>query len=253
MKIVTYNIACGWSWDSINSMQHRIGMIWEKIRTEKPDVIAFQEIVPIARDCLEDMFHDYMFLGHMRGADYDGEGLFTAIRRDAWELLAYDTFWLSPTPYVPGSRYENQSECPRICVVTAVRNKKTGERIRLYNLHLDHISDEARVEGMGCILGYMHDIEEKNPMESILLGDFNARAGSNTIALCKNYPYRHLTDATSDLAATFHNFGSAATKIDYMFVTDGLLSRAKKAVVWDDVHKGIYLSDHYPVAVEFED
>ena len=126
MKIVTWNLRCLWSGDGINAFLHRAGMIYEKIDREKPEIIAFQEVVAESLTFLRKIFPEYIFLGQMRSENYDGEGLYTAVRKDIFDVLGGETFWLSPTPYIAGSRFEKQSDCPRICVYTLVRHKTGG-------------------------------------------------------------------------------------------------------------------------------
>jgi endonuclease/exonuclease/phosphatase family metal-dependent hydrolase len=255
MKIVTFNVRCSWSSDGINSFIHRAGMIYEKIREEAPDVVAFQEIREKHLALLERMMPEYTFCGQLRNADYGGEGLYTAIRTDRLQVLGMETFWLSPTPYVAGSRYEHQSDCPRICVMTQVRNKKSGQILRIYNLHLDHKDEEARVLGMKSVLDYVTAQNQKTELPAVILGDFNAKPNSEAIALCRAYEGGLLTDLTEEIPSTFHNFGRMTTdcKIDYIFVSPTLAEACTGVTVWADVHDGIYLSDHYPVSAEFSE
>ena len=254
MKIVSFNARCPWQTDGINSFIHRAGMIYETVIAENPDVIGFQEIREKSLELLVRMLPEYQFCGQFRGADYKGEGLYTAIRKDRWELLAQETFWLSPTPYVAGSRYEIQSDCPRICVVTQLRNKVSGLMVRVFNLHLDHQSEEARVAGMQCVLDKVRAEQQKLSLSTVILGDFNAEPESEAIRLCHAYEDGILRDVTEDLPRTFHNFNRATRdcKIDYIFVTDMLSETHTQTTVWDQCLNGIYLSDHYPVSAEFD-
>lgn len=259
MKIVTYNVRCVWKDDGpdgTNGFINRAGMAYEKISEEMPDVIGFQECHADHVNFLKRVFPEYLFLGHFRNADYDGEGVFTAFLKDKYDLLAYETFWISPTPYVSGSRFKIQSDCPRTCVMTQIRCKKTGEIIRILNLHLDHISDEARVHGMDMIMDKIDEYNAKAEYPTVILGDFNARPESSVIKLCNS----RFTDVTANLPVTFHNYGRGSesnngkgVKIDYIFVSDELAKRAKNTVIWDECIGGIYLSDHYPVCAEFKE
>ena len=84
MKIVTFNIRCPWKdRDGINDFIHRAGLIYDKVEAEKPEVIAFQEIRKPTLELLQKMFPDYSFFGTLREKDYTGEGVYTAIRKDA--------------------------------------------------------------------------------------------------------------------------------------------------------------------------
>lgn len=255
IKIVTFNLRYLWlaHSDSVNSFAFRAGLIYDKIRREKPDVIAFQEVVPTHLDVLQKLLPEYMFYGHFRNADYTGEGLYTAVRKDCFQVLAYETFWLSPTPFVSGSRFPDQSMNPRMCVVTAVRHTESGKVIRLYNIHLDDLSDEARIEGIRCVLRQMNRINETTlALPTMILGDYNATPESKTIRFCRENREPMLIDITAHIENTFHDYGRTEKKIDYIFVTEEIANAVICTDIWNTCFEGIYLSDHYPVYTELD-
>lgn len=252
MKIVTWNLRCVWNGDGKNAFIHRAGMIYDKIRKEQPDLIAFQEVIPPSLDLLEKLLSEYVFFGQMRSENYDGEGLYTAVKKQNFDLLGGETFWLSPTPYRAGSRFEKQSPCPRICVVTYIRDKRTGETFEVYNVHLDHQSDEARVLGLDCILAYMREKRAEKACPQVLLGDFNAEPDSGVIKTCN--AQKEWFEGTADVCATFHDYGKLENyKIDYIYLSTEWKTRLQSACAWTDCHEGIYLSDHYPVCIEIKE
>jgi endonuclease/exonuclease/phosphatase family metal-dependent hydrolase len=256
IKIVTFNVRCSWAGDKINSFVHRVGLIYDKINEEKADVIAFQECTPKIMDLMEKMFPEYSFHGMYRSENYWGEGLFVAVRKDMWRVVASESFWVSPTPYVPGSRFPIQSECPRICNVVQIRRKESGEMMRIFNIHLDHISDEARIEGIKCVMGKLEEYNARLPLPAVILGDFNAGPECSTIKFCNEYEKTPIFDVTKDIQLTYHGFNGVLIpeweKIDYIYVSGGLEKSLTEVGIWDTVHHGIYLSDHYPVYAEFE-
>lgn len=252
VKIVSFNLRCVWKGDGVNAFIFRAGMVYDKIMREMPDVIAFQEMTANHLELLKRMLPEYVFCGQFRSENYAGEGLFTAVRKDAWAVIAYETFWISPTPYVAGSRFEDQSDCPRICVVTQIRNRNTGKMLRLYNIHLDHISDAARIKGIRCVFEKMEEFNGKLPLPSVVLGDYNATADSDTIRFCNDYKTPAMYDVTDKIPATFHDYGKCAAKIDYIYVTEELKRAFLASSVWADEREGVYLSDHYPVWAAFE-
>lgn len=255
LKIVTFNFRCQWAsaTDGINSGIHRLGSIINKTDTEKPDVIAFQEITPESLSMLERVLPDYMFVGLLRNADYTGEGVFTALKKDTIHLIGLDTFWISPEPYKPASRFEGQSQFPRVCCAATIRHKVSGERMRIYNLHLDHIGELARIEGIKCIMNIAKEDMQKAKLPMVLLGDFNALPDSDTINFCNSYKDIPLFDVTQHIKSSFHNFGKEDNcKIDYIYVSSELKDKVKAVNTWEDVHSGIYLSDHYPISLELE-
>lgn len=250
MKLVTYNLSCDWnSCDGINSFIHRAGMIYEKINTEMPDILAFQEVIPKSLEFLKRVCPDYDFYGQFRTENFDGEGLYTAVRKELYEVTAFEAFWLSPHPYEPGSRFEEQSECPRVCIVTDVRNRKNGFRMRIFNVHLDHISDVARVLGMQCVLEKAVEYQKKLSLPMAILGDFNAYVQSGPIQVCEEYGF---WDAAADQKCTYHEFGKREEKLDYIFLSKELQESVKESFIWDEARNGIYLSDHYPTGILLE-
>lgn len=255
VKIVTYNLRGVWLWskEGINSFVFRAGLVYDKIRREEPDVIAFQEVVPTHLELLQKMLPEYEFYGHFRNADYTGEGLYTAIRKESFQLISYETFWISPTPFVSGSRFEDQSDCPRICIVTTVRHKESGKMLRLYNIHLDHISDAARIEGIQCVLSQMKRINTTTfEAPTLILGDYNAKPESETIRFCRENREPLLKDITAHIENTGHDYGKTVQKIDYIFVTEDIAQAVIGSDIWDTCFSGIYLSDHYPVFADID-
>lgn len=254
IKIVSYNLrSWGGDGDGINNFVHRIGPIFNKIHAVMPDIIGFQEVMPRQLVFLERLLTEYTLLGQFREADFLGEGLYVAVKKDAFQVLAFNTFWLSPTPYVPGSRFEQQSGCPRICNVLRLRHKESDKIFRLFNLHLDHVGEEARVKGMQCVLDELTALNNVAEFPAVILGDFNAGPSSVAIALCNQFQPYSLVDVTKGIPCTCHDFGRKNhVKIDYIFLSAALAENVTQVGIWDDEQNGSYLSDHYPVWVDVE-
>ena len=252
MKILSFNIRCPWKgMDGINDFIHRAGFIYDKIKSQKPDVIAFQEVRDEAYVLLQKMLPEYEFFGTFREENYTIEGLYIAIRKDSFTYLETEVFWLSPTPFVVASKFENQSECSRICLMTKIRHRKTNEVFRLLNLHLDHISEEARVLGMQCVFDFMNEYDSREKLPTVLLGDFNTTPNGDVIKSC--HARKGMFEATKDIDVTFHGYGRKTIKLDYIFVSDEWADRVIKTETWTDCHEGIYLSDHYPVCLTIDE
>ena len=248
MNIVTFNIRVAFDTDGINSFIYRAGLIYETIMKKSPDVILFQEMTDKHLDLMEKMLPEYSFHGHLRGKDYGGEGLYTAVRKENIQVLGFEVFWISPTPSIPGSRFENQSECPRICVISKLREKWSGKVFRTFNVHLDHISEEARVLGIKCVLEKVCEAE-KDDLPYVVGGDFNTKPNTETLAECVK---AGLCDVTDGIEVSFHDYGKRAVKIDYIYADEKMKKVFRESGIWDDEKDGIYLSDHYPVYAEFD-
>lgn len=256
LKIVTFNLRCVYNApiDGINSFVHRAGLILDKLRAEKPHIVCFQEVSDAIRAFLESSLPDYGLVGHGRLEHYNGEGLSIAYRKDCMELFGLEQFWLSPTPYVPASRYPEQSIYPRLCVCATVKHKEMTQPVRVYNVHLDHISDQARILGITQIAEKAARESLCNPLPCFIMGDFNATPDSRTITYCKTGSPYPMTELTEGIGETFHNFfreGStdpnAGKQIDYVLCDSETAKKAVQTEKWTDCANGIYLSDHYPI------
>lgn len=246
MQFVTFNARCQYNTvDGINCFIHRAGMIFDKIARELPDIICFQEITPPILALLTPGLPAYNVHYCGRDEHMAGEGLVIALRKDSMDLITLDRFWLSPTPTVPGSRYKHQSDCPRICQVALVREKKSGKLLRVYNNHLDHKDEEARLLGMGQVLKRVSEDYAAAPLPLFITGDLNARPESAVIAEINGHTAPALVELSRDIPQTFHAFGKRNSKIDYIFATGDIACEG--VCCWTDELNGIYLSDHYPV------
>lgn len=254
LKLVSFNLRCCWTEDGINSFPHRAGYILGKIEKEKPDVICFQEGTDLNIGFLKQYLTDYDIVFNQRDSEYGGEGLATAVKRRDFGIIGLDSFWLSETPRVAGSRFKIQSPCPRICQCVTVKRLADGKLIRIYNNHLDHRSDSARILGIKQVLARVKQDLEYISLPFFILGDFNAEPDSETIAFCNSHKDPELYDLTSEIKSTFHDFGRYGRdcKIDYIFTDAATARRPYTLDVWKDEIHGIYLTDHYVLCLNIE-
>ncbi len=262
-KIVSFNLRCVWENDAGNNFLSRAGGIINRINSEKPDVIGFQEATDQNIAFLKSVLSDYDIFFNQRNSDYTGEGVATAIKRNSFDLLALDFFWLSNTPFVAGSRYAIQSPCPRICQCLLIKRRCDRKMFWVYNNHLDHESDEARILGIKQVLARVAEDNNKISAPLFILGDFNADPDSETIKFCNNYEDVKITDITAESGVSFHNFGGyqnaplpaaegeqAGIKIDYIYTDLETAEKVTSITKWTDERRGVFLSDHYPLCAE---
>ncbi len=248
LKIVTYNLRNVWWGDGANGFAHRAGFMYTVMEKEQPDIVAFQEVLDSQLKYLERMMPDYLFVGHGRDANLDGEGLYTAFKKDVFMLCGLDVFWISPKPYTPATVFEGLSPYPRICINTLLRHKDSGRMLHVYNLHLDYELGDAQAKAMAVVLDKMAEDQQKVPAECVLLGDFNDIPTGKAITYCRQYDKLKLVDITAELPISVHDYGKLPPKkIDYIFTTKLLAERVEHVKLWDQEHSGIFLSDHYPV------
>lgn len=252
-KIMTCNLRTDCASDGKNSFMNRRPYIAEKLAEYSPDVIGFQEIRPHMYSWLIENLGDYSVVGGGRGADRGDEAVCIAFKKSKFFLCDLETFWLSATPDLPGSRYSgDQSSCPRICTWVTLK-PVDGQPFRVYNVHTDHVGKFARVLAANQVLQKLSENNQRAFMKSFITGDFNAQPDDLCITTMTSYAGTPLVDLTADSGLTFHGFGKCRAeqlKIDYIFADAD--TKCTKLTVCRDERDGVFISDHYPLMVEAE-
>lgn len=242
MKLVTFNIRCDWGGDGNNNFCFRKPLILEKLEREKPDVVCFQEVRPHVAAWLKEHLEAYYVVGCGRGETLEDEQVSIAYRRDRINLIQMETFWLSETPSVPGSRYPDQSICPRTATEAVFENLEEKYVFRVVNTHLDHEGAGARARGLEQILGKLERPALFPQVPTVIAGDMNAEADSPEMAALRGSSYRNVTEG---IGVTYHGFGrDVPCGIDYILIRGFACEGVEK---WTEERDGVYLSDHYPV------
>lgn len=252
IRAMTFNIRLNLASDGANAWPYRKELVIDLIRHETPDLLGMQEVLLGQKRDLEAALPEYRMVGVGRDDGKDG-GEFSplAFRLDRFEPIESGTFWLSPTPNVPGKAWD--AAFPRIASWAILRDRRTGETIRVLNTHFDHVGELAKVNSAIQIAHWVA-IGPGAGIPTIVMGDFNSPTGSE--------PYRLLTEPASGLVdsrtvshtppygppGTFTGFdigSDAPAPIDHIFVTNRF-SVESYAVITQ--HWGGRLpSDHYPV------
>lgn len=253
MNIVTFNIRCDSKTDQENNFEYRKPYILKKLLQERPDIICFQEVMSHVALWLDDSLPEYCIVGCGRDKNLDGEQMTIAFRKDQYALIALNHFWHSDTPNVPGSRFAEQSDIPRLCTECFLMEKKSQKVIRVVNTHLDHISSVARRKELELVMRTISSESMYNESVTFLVGDLNADPESDEMSIMKSYPdFKNLTE---QIGMTYHGYfrdnqilgNDSSNQIDYIFARGDV--ELKSVQKWTDVSNGVYLSDHYPVSV----
>lgn len=248
LKVCTFNLRTPVEKDGINYFPNRKGRILDVIRRERPDVIGFQEVADSTRRWLREALDGYVVVGCGRSRELSGESMIVAYRKDCFDMVSMDTFWLSTAPAVPGSIYggTDQSKCPRCSTAVVLKHDGAQQPFLFLNTHLDHKGKTARLLGAVQLLQY---ISVKN-LPFVLTGDMNATPDSPEMQVIVSCKERKVVDLTEGITGTFHGFGKYAKdempKIDYIF-SDMESDPAETYVVPDIPEEGLYTSDHLPV------
>ncbi len=249
IKVISFNLRIQAKNDGVNYFDNRLPRIVEFMNNEKPDIVGFQEVNANMKDMLNANLNDYILIGCGREKDRNGESALIGYRKDKFELLSFENFWLSATPTIPGSKYGfDQSCCPRITSAALLKLRTAQTPFWFVNTHLDHEGKLARVFGSIQIMQFVSSKSEP----CVITGDFNAYPDSPEIKLLVENKYYPLIDATEKLGDTFHAFSPKLYgKIDYVFTS--LKCDVDESICYEDEPvEGVYLSDHRPVAAFVE-
>lgn len=249
IKVMSFNLRTSVARDGVNHFDRRLPRIVKFLNQETPDVIGFQEINAYMKDQLIASLCDYVLIGCGREKDRSGEAALIGYRKDRFELLSFENFWLSATPTVPGSKYGfDQSDCPRITSAALLLLRGTRTPFWFVNTHLDHKGVLARAFGSMQILQFVSAKTEP----CVITGDFNAEPNTPEIRLFLENKYYPLLDATEGFDYTYHAFTpDPHGKIDYILTS--LPCKPEESICYEDTPvEGVYLSDHRPVAAFVE-
>lgn len=249
IKVMTFNLRHPVKDDGVNFLPNREKNILSTIETESPDLIGFQEATEYTRAFLSRALSDYVVIGCGREENYSGESCTVAFKKDMFDLISFETKWLSFSPNTVNSFYEgtDQSKYPRVYVHAELFARKEGKRLHFYNTHLDHRGATARVLGMTQIMQSVSECDAP----FALTGDMNAPPEDIAIQIPLQITAKQIKDATASLTHTFNGFGrfDEGVKIDYIY-TDAEFSNTY--AVEDKHENGVYISDHFPVCTTIE-
>ncbi len=254
LHVMTFNIRLDTPNDSLNAWPYRKDMLASQILFHDIHILGVQEALHRQMKDLEARLPRYRYTG--RGRD-DGEtkGEYSAIFFDTarLKLLKSETFWLSLTPDVPGSKSWDAA-ITRVVTWGKFRDRKTKKEFFVFNTHFDHLGKEARRESAKLLLKKVSDIAGNMPV--ILMGDFNARPADEPIRiLMDTSSHFHFSNAKIlsrephyGPHGTFNGFRNKEVDdqpIDYIMLRGKwkVLKHATLSQTW----QGRFASDHFAV------
>ncbi len=260
ISVMTWNIRYNNPGDGVNAWPHRKDWVAEIISGNEVDIAGFQEVLAGQFDDLKQRLPEMEAYGVGRD---DGKmaGEFSPVfyRRDRFELIEKSTFWLSPSPDVPGSKGWDAA-LPRIASWLKLKDRQSGTVFYVVNTHFDHKGTQARTESAALIVRQLRD--QFSGHSVVLTGDFNTTPGTP--------PYQTLIDADSAglvmLTDTFQHSsfepeGPNSTwngfqaivpgqRIDFIFTSASV--KVQNLRILTDQRDGRFPSDHLPVVSELE-
>lgn len=255
LKVMTYNIRLDIASDGENSWPNRKEKVADLIKFYEPDVFGIQEGLPHQVQFLDSVLSDYKVFGEGRDGGQNGEHSSIFYKSNKFELIEFDTFWLSETPNEISKGWD--AALNRICTYGLFSNKKTKQLFWVFNTHFDHVGEIARNKSAQLIHQKVSQLNIKN-YPVIIMGDFNLEPQSEVILFLSNQ-YVHSKSASKLIynsggtfnAFDFHKPISKEREIDHIFVSKKSFEIIKYAVLTDS-YLCKYPSDHFPVLVEVD-
>lgn len=254
---MTYNIRLDSAADGDNAWPYRRPAVTSLVAYHAPDLVGMQEVLLHQKQAVEADLPGYAFVGAARDDGRDmGEFSPLGFRRDRFALIASGTFWLSPTPAVPGKGWD--AAYPRVASWARLQDKVSRRRLLVLNTHMDHVGTTARLEGARQIRRWIAS-QRKVGEILVVMGDFNSPAGSPAYAAITAPGAGSLRD-TLTISRTPH-FGplgtftgfkidqDEASPIDHIFVSDDIMVLRHATLTQQS--GGRLPSDHYPVLADF--
>lgn len=258
VRVMSFNIRYGTADDGDDAWPNRRALVLDVIRAFDPEVLGIQEALAFQIDQLAGALpgHEVIGVGRDDGARA-GEFSAILVARARFEIVASGTFWFSDTPEAPGSMSWG-NRIPRISTWARLRDRDTGRRFSVYNVHWDHESQPSRERSAALLLERI--AARADSAEPVLVtGDFNAGEANPAFrmlvesdAIALRDTYRDLHPNATD-TGTFNGFEGlrGGDKIDAVLASEGWCTRGAEIV--RTAEDGRYPSDHFPVAAVVEE
>lgn len=252
---MSYNIRLDVASDGENAWTKRKDYFTSQIQFYNPDIFGVQEALPNQVADIAQALSEYNKFGIGREEKGTGEACTIYYKKNRFKVENTNTFWLSETPDVVSRGWD--AACNRVCTYGLFTDLKTKKSFWVFNTHLDHMGNEARVKGVQLILSKIKELNTKK-FPAFLMGDFNSEPETPQIAEVKK-----VMDDTRDISkekpfgptGTFNGFKHnepVTLLIDYIFISKNSGLNIQKHAVLSDSKDLKYPSDHLPVLVEIQ-
>ena len=251
-RLATFNIR----WDNPND----VGNLWKDRASQVMQLIQFHQIgivgtQEVLAHQLNELNEGLGFASIGVGRD-DGKdkGEFSPIHYDPsrYQVEESGTFWLSPTPDQPSKGWD--AALNRVCTWGKFVSAE-GERFYVFNVHYDHIGQQAREESSKLVQAKIKELNREN-LPVVWMGDFNVTP--DNLAYQVILAQESWKDAR--LISKLPSYGPKGTFtafewdrmpdgiIDHVFV-QGKIEVLRHGILTDNYGKK-YPSDHFPVLAE---
>jgi endonuclease/exonuclease/phosphatase family metal-dependent hydrolase len=255
LKLMTYNIRLDLESDGENSWSNRKEYWASQVTFYEPDVFGIQEALPNQVTDIASALPNYNYVGIGRDGIGKGESSNIFFKKERFNLIQENTFWLSETPEKISKGWD--AALNRVCTYVLLKDNKTKKTFWVFNTHLDHIGELARTNAIQLILSKIKEVNTKN-FPVFLMGDFNTEPSEQRIIYLKKQ-----MDDSFDITKqkpfgpdgtfnAFQYFEPATKRIDYIFLSKNNPFKVIKYAILTDSKDLKFPSDHFPVLVELQ-
>lgn len=250
ITVVSANVRCYNDGDkNERNWLYRGPLMAQTLIDTNADIIGLQEARKIQYECICSSLKGYGSFIDYRDSSEDPEGCPLFYNLSKFDLCSKGTFWLSETPEKISKDWG--AACYRICSYAVLVRRSDGKKLAVFNTHLDHISEEARIKGIRLVL---KKLIEFGGMPCVIMGDLNDFENSETYRSATElfYDAKYRTQ-DSDSGATYQNWGTMPDheNIDYFLISKEGIDVLQYRVV-RTTYDGVYPSDHYPIKLKIE-
>ena len=259
INVMSFNIRLPHTGDGIHFWDHRRPHAVSIIRYHEIDLMGLQEAFRRQLDELISDLPEYDWFGVCRtdGTNHPSpDNEFSAIlyRKNRFERLDGNTFWLSQTPDKTGS-VGWDAALPRIVTWAKFSDRQTGKIFFHFNTHFDHIGDTARHESAKLLVNQIERIAGNAPV--IITGDFNCgETDLPYLTITSDSTFRDAINSSktphhgpaATFASNFQITGLIDHRIDFIFANKQI--EVLRHAILSDSWKGNLASDHLPVVAE---
>lgn len=245
IKVISQNVMC-WEKENIGTYAIRRPLLKKVFRDYDADIIGMQEVTNVWEKYFDKDLKGFKKLLVYRGKK-NKEAVPIFWKDDKLEALDYGHFWLSETPDTESFGWN--AACLRITCWILFKIKENGKTFAFVNTHLDHISEEARINGLKLIRSFIEKRFGKDtPL--VLTGDFNALPDSETVKNANklfNDARKVAKETTEEI--TFHGYSDSINQIiDYIYLSSDI--KCDKFQVIKEFDGSNPQSDHYGLLAE---
>ena len=258
LRVMTFNVRGFYhAQDGANAWDSREALNLRTIRRCAADLIGFQEVQGGNLRVYHRELTDYHYVAWPENGNqppHEWPAIYW--RPDVLRPLESGGFWLSETPEVWSASWD--TDCIRSATWVRFEHRASGRPVLHLNTHLDHVSEQARVEGTRLILQRLRMLVDGGV--AIVTADFNAAPDSATHRLFIDDGFADAHVAAGNSAApldsfTYHGFegpafrgsDAAPRRIDWVLIRGAAV---RSCEIVRDGEPPLWPSDHFPVVAE---